>query len=82
METLSLGLEDNPFQGTHIGMDCYKIRLAIASKNAGKSGGARIVTWVKIIEEMVVLLTIYDKSEQDSIDTSELIELMESFEDE
>jgi mRNA-degrading endonuclease RelE of RelBE toxin-antitoxin system len=29
-------LEDNPIQGSFIGKDCYKVRLAISSKNQGK----------------------------------------------
>lgn len=37
-------LEVNPNQGTPIGRKCFKIRLAIASKGKGKSGGARIIT--------------------------------------
>jgi mRNA-degrading endonuclease RelE of RelBE toxin-antitoxin system len=33
-------LETDPQQGKLIGNNCYKIRLAIASKGKGKSGGA------------------------------------------
>ena len=40
-------LEDQPFQGSPIGKDCYKIRMAISSKNRGKSGGSRVITCVK-----------------------------------
>ena len=36
-------LMENPEQGTSLGANCYKIRLAIASKNKGKSGGGRII---------------------------------------
>ena len=32
-------LEQNPEQGTNLGNNCYKIRLSIASKGKGKSGG-------------------------------------------
>jgi hypothetical protein len=55
-------LEIDPIQLEPLGKDCYKIRMAIASKNKGKSGGSRIITCVKIIDEMVILLSIYDKS--------------------
>ena len=41
-------LENNPAQGAALGSDCYKIRLAISSKGKGKSGGARVITCVKI----------------------------------
>jgi hypothetical protein len=37
------GLEENPKQGTAIGNNCFKIRIAIASKGKGKSVGARII---------------------------------------
>jgi len=36
-------LEENPEKGIHICNNCFKIRLAIASKGRGKSGGA----WTK-----------------------------------
>jgi mRNA-degrading endonuclease RelE of RelBE toxin-antitoxin system len=36
----------NPFSGTPLGNNYYKIRLAIKSKGKGKSGGARIITCV------------------------------------
>lgn len=41
-------LEENPVQGTSLGKDCYKIRLAISSKRKGKSGGARQITNIVI----------------------------------
>ena len=31
-------LKDNPEQGSPIGKNCFKIRIAIASKGKGKSG--------------------------------------------
>jgi len=37
-------LAENPTLGTPIGKNCYKIRVAIASKGKGKSGGARMIT--------------------------------------
>jgi mRNA-degrading endonuclease RelE of RelBE toxin-antitoxin system len=37
-------LKENPGQGTAIGKGCYKIRISIASKGKGKSGGARVIT--------------------------------------
>jgi hypothetical protein len=39
-------LKDGPSAGFALGNDCYKIRLAIASKGKGKSGGARVITYV------------------------------------
>lgn len=73
-------LEENPTQGTPLGNDCYKIRLAIKSKGKGKSGGARIITCVKVVHSFVYLLTIYSKSEQDSISSEELNEIIKGLE--
>jgi mRNA-degrading endonuclease RelE of RelBE toxin-antitoxin system len=57
-------LEENPQKGTPLGNNCFKIRLAIASKGRGKSSGTRVVTHFYIENETVFLLAIYDKSEQ------------------
>jgi hypothetical protein len=65
-------LEVNPKKGIPLGKDCYKIRLAIASKGKGKSGGARVVTCVKVVRQTVYLLAIFDKSEMENIDDEEL----------
>ena len=65
-------LEDNPTLGTPIGKECYKIRVAITSKGKGKSGGARMITYVRIVSENVFLMDIYDKSEQANISDKEL----------
>ncbi|MCA0232139.1 type II toxin-antitoxin system RelE/ParE family toxin [Runella limosa] len=69
-------LQKNPTQGTPLGQNCYKIRLAISTKNQGKSGGARVITCVKIIDEQLFLLTIYDKSEKENITSQELSSLL------
>lgn len=73
LQLISL-LEVNPQQGTPIGNDCFKIRLAISSK--GKSGGGRIITHIQVNKNKVFLVSIYDKSEQDSLDDKELSELL------
>ncbi|HEY9123376.1 MAG TPA: type II toxin-antitoxin system RelE/ParE family toxin [Bacteroidales bacterium] len=69
-------LENEPSQGKPLGKDCYKIRLAISSKGKGKSGGARVITCVKITSDKVFLLSIYDKSEKEDISDKELNELL------
>jgi len=47
--------------------------MAITSKNKGKSGGARIITYLKILEEIIYLISIYDKSDTDTITDKEII---------
>lgn len=74
--SLIQSLKENPNQGVSLGNDCYKIRMAIASKGKGKSGGARVITCFKILNETVYLLAIFDKSEQENIPDHELKELL------
>src|ERR1700722_5676100 len=70
-------LSQNPFQGTPLGKECYKIRVAIASKGKGKSGGARLITYIRVTSKTVYLIEIYDKSEKESISDKELTLLIE-----
>lgn len=76
MLELVFQLKENPVQGNSIGNNCYKIRLAIASKGKGKSGGARVIINIIIAESSVYLLTIYDKSEKENLSATELQELL------
>jgi len=69
-------LETNPIQGQSLGNDCYKVRLAVASKRKGKSGGARVITNFVVSKKIVFLISIYDKSEKDSLTDKELQELL------
>lgn len=71
-------LEENPEQGIPLGNQCYKIRIAIKSKSKGKSGGARVLTNIVIDNKIVYLLTIYDKSDKESLTDKELKELLEN----
>jgi mRNA-degrading endonuclease RelE of RelBE toxin-antitoxin system len=73
---LATDLAENPTQGTGLGQQCYKIRLAISSKQQGKSGGARVITCVVAVAEKVTLLSIYDKSEQADIPIKLLQQLL------
>jgi hypothetical protein len=65
-------LEANPQLGEPLGMDCFKIRMSISGKPAGKRGGARIITHVRITESVVFFLSIYDKSEVSTITKQEI----------
>jgi len=70
-------ITEDPFLGEPLGKDCYKIRMAIASKNKGKSGGSRVITCVKVVNETVFLLSIYDKSDKENIEDNKLKSLLE-----
>lgn len=69
-------LANKPDQGTSIGKNCFKIRLAISSKGKGKSGGARVITNFVVSENTVFLLAIYDKADKETLSNKELIELL------
>ena len=69
-------LEEDPEQGKALGNNCYKIRMAITSKGKGKSGGSRVITYVKVLETTVYLLSIYDKSNKKNISDKELKQLL------
>ncbi|MFN7259717.1 MAG: type II toxin-antitoxin system RelE/ParE family toxin [Cyclobacteriaceae bacterium] len=76
LRELISSLEKSPTQGTMIGRGCYKIRLSIASKSKGKSGGGRVITHVQVSKNTVYLVSIYDKSEMESIQLSDLSGLL------
>lgn len=65
-------LESQPTHGTSLGNNIYKLRLSISSTGKGKSAGARVIDWVKVVREEVFLVTIYTKSERSSISKEEL----------
>jgi mRNA-degrading endonuclease RelE of RelBE toxin-antitoxin system len=73
---LGAELQENPKTGTAIFHNCYKIRLAIKSKGRGKSTGGRVISYVYVEREAVYLLSIYDKSDKESISDAELRELL------
>jgi mRNA-degrading endonuclease RelE of RelBE toxin-antitoxin system len=49
-------LKEDPLQGTSLGNNCYKIRMAITAKGKGKSGGSRVITHLVIVENSFISL--------------------------
>lgn len=66
-EELSISLAGNPLQGALLGKNCYKVRWKITSKQAGKSGSARVITYVKIEKKHITMPGIFDKVDKESI---------------
>jgi len=58
IDILGKELSQNPTIGIPLGNDVFKIRIAIKSKGRGKSGGGRVITFVKTDLETVLLLSI------------------------
>jgi len=70
LKIFSLDLRANPQQGVSLGARLYKVRMAIAAKGKGKSGGARVITYRLLATQErieITLLTIYDKNEIDNL---------------
>lgn len=70
LKIFSLDLRANPQQGVPLGARLYKVRMAIAAKGKGKSGGARVITYRLLATSEhieITLLTIYDKNEIDNL---------------
>ena len=80
-EALKADLRENPLQGADLGNGLRKVRMAIRSKGKGKSGGARVITYVEAItaekDGALTFLYIYDKSERNTIADCELAALLE-----
>lgn len=77
-------LEANPDQGVDLGHGLRKVRMSIASKRKGKSGGARVITYKKtfVTEDFckLTLLSIYDKNEIENVSDSFITHLIETME--
>ena len=69
-------LSEQPGQGKPLGNNFFKIRLAISSKGKGKSGGARVITFIKVVKSTIFLVSIYDKSEKSTITDKELNQII------
>jgi mRNA-degrading endonuclease RelE of RelBE toxin-antitoxin system len=52
--------------------------MSISSKGKGKSGGARVITYVLVENEIVYLVAIYDKSEHSTIDVGVLMKKLKA----
>jgi mRNA-degrading endonuclease RelE of RelBE toxin-antitoxin system len=75
-------LRENPKTGDDLGGGYRKVRMAIESKNKGKSGGARIITYelcVKTIDDIIILVDIYDKSERETMPEGEYKAILQEF---
>jgi len=65
--------------GDEIFPNCRKARIAIKSKGKGKSGGGRIVFYFEIIEDKIILLFIYDKSEMENVQTAFIEQILKQY---
>ncbi len=74
-------LQEDPQQGESLGKNCYKVRFIIASKRTGKRDNSRLITCVRIQNETIHLLDVYDKADRSTVSDRELDNLIKQIED-
>jgi mRNA-degrading endonuclease RelE of RelBE toxin-antitoxin system len=82
LKQLEEKLLENPKLGILLTDNIYKIKVASTDKNKGKSGGFRVITY--LVEEIddcfeINLLTIYDKSEEATINKQVLKKIVKKY---
>jgi len=82
LEEFKREYNENQNIGEDLGGGFRKIRVAIKSKNKGKRGGARIISYdlcIKKENNIVILVEIYDKSEFSTLLDSEYERILNDF---
>ena len=72
----------NQDTGDDLGGGFRKVRMSVSSKNKGKSRGARIIVYnfyFKTLRNDVLLIDIYDKSEQSTMQDFEYQKIAKGF---
>lgn len=72
IEAFGDDLDDVSKLGIHLGKNVYKVRIANSDKNKGKSSGYRLISYLKLEEETLTYLYIYDKSDLESLSEKQL----------
>ncbi len=61
------------------GLQIFKIRQKNSSINSGKSGGFRIIYYRDSENDVIIMLTIYSKTEAENVSKTEIMEILENF---
>jgi mRNA-degrading endonuclease RelE of RelBE toxin-antitoxin system len=80
LDKIGKELVKTPTLGDQIYKNCYKIRVPISSMNKGKSGSARLITYVVYSNSIIFLVGIYTKAEKVSISEKEIRMLIKELE--
>lgn len=80
LDQIAIKLLENPTLGVPVYKNCYKIRVPISSLNKGKSGSARLVTYVVYAKYTIFLVAIFTKAERSSIPDKEIKQLIKELE--
>ncbi len=76
LQSLVQILKEQPNSGINLGNGLHKIRMSITSKGKGKSGEARVITYLVTEDNEVYLVYIYDKSQLENISKELIVELL------
>ena len=71
-------IESKEDLGVSLGFNLYKKRVANSSIPAGKSGGFRIIIYKKI-EDKIILISIYSKTQKETLTDVEIRELLKKY---
>lgn len=61
-----------------IGSTVVKVRMKNSDTQKGKSGGYRLIYWI-LSTELVILLDIYSKSDQEDIEVDQIRQIIKGF---
>jgi len=64
---------------TGVGYPIFKLRIKNSDNQKGKSGGYRLIYYLKT-NDKILLLTLYNKSEQDDVMAGDLQDIIEEYE--
>lgn len=79
-ETLIETLTKDPYSGTNLGKNLYKLRLKSSDISKGKSGGFRVIYYLLTEDKKLYLLTIYSKSDIETINIDRILKIIEDLE--
>lgn len=58
------------------GFELYKARIKNSSREIGKSGGFRVIYYIKRLDGEIFALTIYSKSQKSDISRNEILKIL------
>lgn len=64
--------------GVYLGFDLFKKRVKNSSIPTGKSGGFRVIIY-KRVENKMILISIYSKTEKENLSDSELSDIIKEY---
>ena len=83
LKALLSEINDNPDIGVDLGHGVRKVRLSITSKGKGKRGGARILSYKRIVLNdnyiKIVFLAMYDQNEIENVSDDYIKYLLNTF---